>query len=65
MQAAVMALAGKILTLQGDGDYDGVAVYLPEAGGMGETLAADLARLDETDIPKDIVFEQGVEVLGL
>ncbi|MBD3869124.1 MAG: Zn-dependent hydrolase [Acidobacteria bacterium] len=65
MQAAVMALAGKILILQGDGDYDGVAVYLPEAGGMGETLAADLARLDETDIPKDIVFEQGVEVLGL
>ena len=65
MQEAVMALAAKILTLQGDGNYDGVAAYLPEAGGMGATLAADLARLDETDIPKDIVFEQGVEVLGL
>jgi hypothetical protein len=65
MQEAVMALAAKILTLQGDGDYDGVAAYLPEAGGMGATLAADLARLEETDIPKDIVFEQGLELLGL
>ena len=65
MQEAVMALAGKILTLQGDGDYAGASAYLPEAGGMGATLAADLARLEETDIPKDIVFDQGVEVLGL
>ncbi len=65
MQAAVMALAGKILTLQGNGDYAGASAYLPQAGGTGAALAADLARLDETDIPKDIVFHQGVDVLGL
>lgn len=65
MQEAVMALAGKILTLQGDGDYDGASAYLPEAGFMVESLAADLARLEDSDIPKDIVFRQGVDVLGL
>jgi hypothetical protein len=32
---------------------------------MGEQLRADLARLDAADIPVDVYFEQGVEVLGL
>jgi hypothetical protein len=65
MQEAVMALAGKILQLQGDGDYEGAKAYIGSPGASAGLLTADLARLEETDIPKDIVFNQGVDVLGL
>ncbi len=65
MRAAVDALSEKILVLQGDGDADGVAELLAAYGTQGESLAADLARLAEAGIPVDVVFEQGVEVLGL
>lgn len=63
MQAAMNALSEKILKLQGDGDYDGVALFLPKQGVMDQTLAADLARLASADIPTDVVFKQGIEVL--
>ena len=36
-----------------------------EKGLMGEVLKADLDRLKELNIPLDLVFEQGVDVLGL
>ena len=65
MQAAVEALSNKILTLQGDGDYDDAAAMVKELGVIGPRLQADLDRLSAADIPVDIVFEQGVEVLGL
>ena len=34
-------------------------------GNVGEALQADIDRLADAAIPVDIVFEQGVEVLGL
>jgi hypothetical protein len=63
MQLAMNALSEKILKLQGDGDYDGVVAFLPKPGVMDETLAADLARLASAEIPTDVVFKQGVDVL--
>ncbi|WP_370087651.1 Zn-dependent hydrolase [Ekhidna sp.] len=65
MREAMDALSEKILTLQGNGDYDGVAQLVAEKGKIGEVLQAELDRLAEQNIPVDIVFEQGVEVLGL
>jgi len=65
LEEAMTALSEKILTLQGDGDYDGVAQLVSENAIIGETLKADLDRLAAANIPVDIVFEQGVEVLGL
>jgi Peptidase family M49 len=65
MRAAVQALAQKILKLQGDGDYDGVAQVFREIGVVGPALKAELDRLGKRSIPVDIVFEQGTEVLGL
>ena len=64
-EQAVEALSRKILTLQGDGDYDAVAAFVEEKGAVGPQLQADLDRLAQASIPVDIVFEQGVEVLGL
>jgi hypothetical protein len=63
MQAAMNALSEKILKLQGDGDYDGVVAFLPKKGTMDPTLATDLARLADADIPTDVVFKQGIDVL--
>ena len=58
-------LSEKILTLQGDGNYEGVAQLVVEKGKIGHQLQADLDRLSAAGIPVDVVFEQGLQVLGL
>nr|WP_252736905.1 MULTISPECIES: Zn-dependent hydrolase [unclassified Psychrosphaera] len=65
MQQAMTGLSTLILTLQGDGDYDGVDKLVATSGIIKPQLAADLARLTTANIPVDIVFEQGKKVLGL
>ena len=65
MGAAVEALSELILTLQGDGDYDGVAELVETMGVIKPDLASDLARLEAASIPVDIHFNQGKKVLGL
>ena len=65
MGAAVEALSELILTLQGDGDYDGVAKLVETMGVIKPDLASDLARLEAASIPVDIHFNQGKKVLGL
>ena len=65
MQSAMEELSNLILTLQGNGDYDGVDALVQEKGMITENLQLDLDRLSDSNIPVDIVFEQGVELLGL
>ena len=65
LEQAAASLSELILTLQGDGDYDGVAQLVADKGKIGEQLQADLDRLSAASIPVDVVFEQGVDVLGL
>jgi hypothetical protein len=65
MKPAVDALSAKILTLQGDGDHAAARAFLDRYGKVGPELQADLDRIAKTDIPVDIVFRQGREVLGL
>lgn len=65
MQKAMDALSEKILVLQGNGDIEGVQQLMNDMGMIGEDLQKDLNRLEQAGIPVDIVFEQGVEVLGL
>ncbi len=62
---AVQALSEKILTLQGNGDYDAVDAFVNKYAVRTPQLEASLAKLAAQDIPVDITFEQGVEVLGL
>ncbi len=64
LETAMAALSELILTLQGDGNYDGVAKLVNEKGVIGAQLQADLDRVDAANIPVDIVFEQGVKVLN-
>lgn len=65
MIEAMEELSNIILTLQGNGDYDGVAKLVAEKGIISSELQGDLDRLSEANIPVDVIFEQGVEVLGL
>ena len=65
MKQAANDLSEEILRLQGDGDYDAVDAFVGQYQIMGDQLQADLDRLAELGIPRDIVFEQGLSVLGL
>ena len=65
MDAAVDALSARLLTIQGDGDYDAARQLTDEMGIIGPQLAADLKKLETAGIPVDVTFEQGLEVLGL
>ena len=65
MIVAMKELSKVILTLQGDGDYDGVAALVSKKGIIPDELRADLDRLSDASIPVDVVFEQGITALGL
>lgn len=58
-------LSERILTFQGDGDYDGVDAFVEQYGQLGPGLQSALDRLAEAGIPTDITFIQGKEVLGI
>lgn len=58
-QAGMNALSEKILTLQGNGDYDGVGAFQEQFGKISPELQKDLDRLKSKGIPVDVVFEQG------
>jgi len=64
-QTAMNSLSEKILTLQGDGDYEGVTRLFDEFGNVGAELENALVRVSDAGIPRDIIFDQGVDVLGL
>ena len=65
MQEAMTSLSALILKLQGEGAYDDVVALMAEKGVVTKQLQADLDRLGAAGIPVDVVFEQGVDVLGL
>tara|TARA_R110000868_G_scaffold404922_1_gene683726 strand:+ start:8 stop:1648 length:1641 start_codon:yes stop_codon:yes gene_type:complete len=65
MEIAMKDLSNLILTLQANGDYDGVDKLVIEKGVIPSTLQSDLDRLSSVNIPVDVVFEQGAGVLGL
>lgn len=65
MDVAISELTQLILTLQGNGDYVGVSQLVKEKGIIHSELQSDLNRLKDVNIPVDVIFEQGIQVLGL
>jgi hypothetical protein len=65
LEVAMTELSNLILTLQGNGNYEGVAKLVAEKGIISAELQTDLDKLSAANIPVDVVFEQGIEVLGL
>lgn len=65
MEKAMNGLSELILTLQGNGDYDGVKKLYTDKGIIHDDLQKDLDVLKTKNIPVDVVFEQGPKMLGL
>ena len=63
-EQAMNGLSKLILTLQGDGDIAAVAKAQAENAVISDELKQDLDKLNSKGIPVDIVFQQGVDVLG-
>lgn len=65
MQEAMNSLSERILLMQGDGDYEAASQLLEEKGIIDEDLQEALEAVNNKNIPVDIIFKQGKEVLGL
>jgi len=63
MKLAVEKLGGAILKAQGDGDYEFVKNWIATDGVIKPELQADLDKLAGSGIPKDIVYNMGMEYL--
>ncbi|HKL09064.1 MAG TPA: hypothetical protein VJ896_09830 [Bacteroidales bacterium] len=65
MKAAMNELTEKILIIQGDGDFEQAKAWVEADGKIKEDLQKDLDKINEAGIPRDIIFKQGKEMLGL
>jgi len=65
MRTTIEKLAGDLLKLQGDGNAETVKIFLSKMATVSPKLAADLTAINNAGIPKDLIFEQGLSVLGL
>ena len=65
MKEASSELISKILTIQGDGNYEAASQWIETDGNIPAELQMDLDRVNAKGIPVDIYFEQGPQVLGL
>ena len=65
MKEASKALTIDILEVQGNGDYEAAKAFVQKWTNISPELTADLKRLSDAGIPKDIYYEQGPSVLGL
>lgn len=54
-----------ILKTQATGDFEFASKYSKENGTIGANLQKDLDRINKAGIPRDIRFNQGLDVLGL
>lgn len=65
MQLAMNALSNEILVIQGNGDYEAAEEMVEKYGILTDELNTDLERINSKNIPLDIIFKQGPDVLGL
>ncbi len=65
MTEAMTSLSALILKLQGEGDYEAVKKLKEEKVVIGAELQKDLDNISNVGIPLDIVFDQGLDKLGL
>ncbi len=65
MQDAVNSLSKEILVIQGDGDYQKAVAFIQKYSILDNDLKNAIRKIRDKDIPVDIVFEQGVDALGL
>jgi hypothetical protein len=62
---AINKLSSLILTIQGNGDKQMAVNLQKEKALISPELQTDLNKLSQKGIPVDVIFEQGVDVLGV
>lgn len=65
MKNAIESLTKEILIIQGNGNYDAAVKFVEKYAVKPVELTSDLEKINSSNIPKDIVFNQGPEMLGL
>ena len=65
MKIAMDSLSTQLLVIQGNGDHAAAGRLLSQMGMVTPDLKRDLDRLASAEIPVDVVFVQGAQVLGL
>lgn len=60
---AMNGWAALILQTQGDGNVEFATKYRAENGGITPALQADLDKINDAGIPRDITFIQGADIL--
>lgn len=65
MKESMNSLAARIIKVQGDGNYAEAASWIANESGIDASLQSDLDRIANAGIPKDVVWEQGMKILGL
>jgi len=65
MKLAVEGLANIIIVIQGNGDIEAAKKYVEKMNIISPELTKDLQSLTDKNIPVDVIWEQGAEVLGL
>lgn len=65
MKKAVSDLSGMIIQIQGDGDYRKAQQLIADMGNIPPKMQTSLDKIAQAGIPKDVVFEQGLKVVGL
>lgn len=65
MKETMISLMQKILKMQGDGNYEAAKAWIEKDGKIKEGFQKDLNRINDANIPVDIVFKQGPDVVGL
>ena len=65
MKRAINELSQEILIIQGDGDYKKATNWIDKEALVRPELQKDLDRLEKSNIPVDIHFNQGKKILGL
>lgn len=62
---AINSWGALILEVQGEGNFEFAEKFREENGGISEKLQADLDKINNAGIPRDIRFNQGLKELGL
>ena len=64
-QKAMNSWIATILQTQAEGNFEFASKFSKENGTIGANLQKDLDKINKAGIPRDIRFNQGLEVLGL
>ena len=64
-KAAMESWADVIITTQGDGNFEFADKFAKENGKIKPEMQQDIDRINNSGVPRDIRFREGLEVLGL